>query len=125
MQSFATRLIAVLALALLAAYGGWSERGVRADLAATQASKELGEANLRAQKLEASVLQMQVKKTSDSSARITEDAPKQEVITQTVIKEVIKYVQSPDHGKCAMPAEWVCQYNASLGLPCAGTVPSA
>jgi hypothetical protein len=42
-----------------------------------------------------------------------------EIVYKTITKEVIKYVQDPNFGKCVIPGSWVQQHDsaASVGMP--------
>jgi hypothetical protein len=124
MPDVPVKFLIVLALAAGLAWGGWEARGVVSDRDAAQVQLKLDEANAQ---VEASAEELRRKRSSiteASSAVQDVEQAKQQVITQTVTKEVIKYVQNPAHGKCAMPDDWVCAYNKSLGLPCSGGLPA-
>jgi hypothetical protein len=125
MPDVPVKFLIILALAAGLAWGGWEARDVVAERDAANVQLKLDEANAQ---VEASAEQLRRKRnevTQASSAKLDGEQTKQQVITQTVTHEVIKYVQNPAHGKCAMPDDWVCTYNKSLGLPCSGGLPPA
>lgn len=119
------KFLIILALAAGLAWGGWEARSTVAERDEAVAQSQLDAANLAASDAQEALRRKRNSITEASSAKQDVEQAKQQVITQTVTKEVIKYVQNPAHGKCAMPDDWVCTYNKSLGLPCAGGLPPA
>lgn len=124
MPDVPVKFLIVLALAAGLAWGGWEARSVVSDRDAAQVQLDLDAANLAAADAQEALRRKRNSITEASSAEQDAEQGKQQVITQTVTKEVIKYVQNPAHGKCAMPDDWVCTYNKSLGLPCSGGLPA-
>lgn len=125
MSSIALKVVGCLLLIMAIAEGGWYARGVVAERDAAAVQLDLDAAKQKVADFEQAERDKQAAVTQQSSDRITTDAPKQTVITQTVTKEVIKYVQNPAHGKCSMPDDWVRAYNSSLGLPDPTAIPTA
>jgi len=125
MPDIPVKFLIALAVAAGLAWSGWEVRSVVADRDAAKVQLELDAANLATADAQEALRRKRNSITEASSAKQDVVQGKQQVITQTVTKEVIKYVQNPAHGKCAMPDDWVCTYNKSLGLPCTGGLPAA
>lgn len=103
-----------LAICAALVLAGWYARGVVADrdMLAYQKGQEKAAADQRDLKMRTDAKAAAV--TAASSARLDEAAAKNQDKVQIVTKEVVKYVASPDHGKCVLPADWVRAYNDAL-----------
>lgn len=129
--ALAVRLAPWVAVFLLGAALSWVARGTLADLAELELRDDLrrraeahATAVARAERADAM-------NTKESSQRVDAVEAAREVEVRYVDREVIKYVMQR-RDACPMPDQWVCNYNASLGLPCgvsaapaAGPAPAA
>lgn len=124
MPTLAIRGLIVAFVLALTFYVGYHARAVVAERDALSAQTALDQAVIQVAAEQAKNQALAAKKTSDSTSRIDAQEPQQQIVTRTVTQQVIKYVQSPDHGKCAVPADWVRAYNDSLGVSAASAVPA-
>lgn len=89
---------------------GFAERDMaqfERDLYEAQAAKRTAAAKLRNAREKIEELE---------SAKIDKSEGEHKQTVRTVTKEVVKYVQSPDAGRCVLPRSWVQLYNESLGI---------
>jgi len=100
-----------------AAAGGWYARGVVADNDMLAYKQGLYDQANDQRILRAKVEAAQTAVTADSTERVNQSQKAQAETVRVVTKEIVRYVQNPDHGKCVLPADFVWGYNRSLGVP--------
>lgn len=108
---------------IAAALCGWYVRGLVA-----QADMAEFKDGLRAQQDDQRVLKAKVEaadtvNTQESTVRIDAARVEQQKEIQYVDREVVRYVRSPDNGRCTLPLDWVRLYNETAGVP--GRMPEA
>lgn len=111
------RLVAVAVAATLLVGAGWYARGVVADRDHRELVEDLRKKQDDQRELTAKVEAADTKNTAESTARIDAQEEAQRVEVKYVDREVIRYVRSPDAGKCHLPDQWVHLYNRAAGLP--------
>ncbi len=105
------------ALLLAAFLAGWTIQGWRSDAvianmqaAADKAAKEAqAEAQAKVDRIE----KLQSELATTIAEKQALEAQEAKVVTKYITKEVIKYVQSPNAGKCDLPNEWVRVHDAA------------
>lgn len=116
--------IAGVVCAVLGALASWYITSAFADLDMANFKLELYEAKAARQAAADKLEEARDKIEELETAKIDASEQKQQTGVRTVIKEVIKYVESPDTGRCALPTSWVQLYNQSLGLGVPGAEPA-
>ncbi|MFN1184690.1 hypothetical protein ACK0NM_22290 [Pseudomonas aeruginosa] len=112
-------LLSLLVATGLGGAAGWTVRGDRCE---AEKAAMLAQAREAADQQRAAAVQKvreDAKITAASTDRVDVQQKDTEVRTQTVVKEVVRYVQNPAAGKCVLPPDWVRVYNASLGFDAA------
>lgn len=104
-------------------YGGWSWRADIADADMAQFKDGIARQADDQRELKAKVEASQTAITQQSSARLDQQAEQQQETIQYVDREVVVFRDRWRSSACALPADWLRLYNASLGL--AGAVPEA
>jgi uncharacterized protein (DUF697 family) len=106
-------VIASIVSALISAGGTWSVLNTRHNLELAKLENVAHNAQIAAMNKSVE-LERYHAELADTQAKIYEvQNSAREVVTRYVNKEVIKYVQSPDAGKCNLNADWVHTYNAA------------
>lgn len=116
--------VALFAVAVAVVFGaGWQARGVVAKL--DEVTSKIDQAKIAddQRQLTMKVAAAQGEVRQKSSKRLDSKAVQTQVQVKYVTQEVVRYVASPDSGKCDLNASWVHAYNASLGG--VGAVPNA
>lgn len=115
--------VALFVAAVVIVFGaGWQARGVVAHLDAAKSKLEQSQVADDQRQLTMKVEAAQGEVRQESSKRLDTKAVETQVQVKYVTQEVVRYVASPDSGKCDLNAGWVRAYNASLGG--VGAVPS-
>lgn len=102
-------------------YGGWSWRADIADADMAQFKDGIAKQAADQRELKAKVEASQAGITQQSSERLDQQAEQQQETIQYVDREVVVFRDRWRSSACALPADWLRLYNASLGL--AGAVP--
>lgn len=109
--------IGATALAVAIFFGaGWQARSVVAERDQLAQQGRLDEANKVQYQLLAELQTWRQQTTQQSSARLDQQAATQQKETVYVEKEVVRFRDRWRDRACALPAEWLQLYNASLGL---------
>ncbi len=106
---------------MVAFLAGWTIQGWKSDavIAEMQASadKAAKEAQAEAQAKTDQINELQDKLASTIAQKQALESQEAEVVTRTITKKVIEYVQSPNAGKCDLPNDWVRVHDAAaLGV---------
>lgn len=98
---------------------GWSWTAARWDAAIAEMRLDLAEQRMNAVLNNHTIERLQVVADNALAEVAAVAAAKHERRVEYVAKEVVKYVQSPDAGRCAAADSWVRAYNAGWddGLP--------
>jgi hypothetical protein len=122
-----TKALIPLGLFLAGVLLGWSWTGARWDADVAEIRLDLATAKLNATFDARSIERLQVVADNALDAAAAASGVEHETRVQYVTKEVVKYVESPDAGKCSYPPSWVRAYNAGWsggsGLPSAEISP--
>lgn len=102
-------------------YGAWSWRADIADADMAQFKDGIAQQAADQRELKAKVEASQTAITTQSSARLDQQAEQQQEAIQYVEREVVVFRDRWRNSACTLPADWLRLYNASLGL--AGAVP--
>ncbi len=100
-------LIAAVVSALLSAGGTWSILNTRHDLEITKLENAAWKAHLDAVSKKSDIEYFNNKVSQQQSEIEALKTVKRETVTRYINKEVIKYVQADNAGKCILPYEWV------------------
>lgn len=96
---------------------GWYVNGLRWQTIVADAKEQ--EAQLREQLAKAErayVLERDTRLREAERAGLLEQQLR-DAEADVIVKEVIRYVQDPDVGRCELPADWVRIHNAAAGVP--------
>lgn len=107
-----TKALIPLGLFLAGVLLGWSWTGARWDADVAEIRLDLANAKLNATFDARAVERLQVLADSALSEAAAAAAVEHETRVEYVTKEVVKYVESPDSGKCSHPDSWVRAYNS-------------
>ena len=117
-SSLAIPLAAVLLVTGLS--GGWYARGLQCDVSRASREAELQQSAQRQRELKQQIEARQATVTEQSTQRLDAQAARQQPEIQYVEKEVIHYRDRWRERACALPADWLRLYNASLFGPAGG-----
>ncbi|MCY1482348.1 hypothetical protein D9M68_159020 [compost metagenome] len=109
--------VGAAALAVALFFGaGWQSRAVIAERDSLIQQAALDEANKVQYALLTELQASRLTMTEQSSARLDQQAATQQKEIQYVEKEVVRFRDRWRERACALPADWLQLYNASLGL---------
>lgn len=118
-------VLAVLGFAALCGWGGYSYRAAECDATVSAIKQEIAEARELSAMRALRITELQ-DEVASREGRIYETRRQlEEAQARVVVKEVIKYVQSPDAGRCELPADWVLIDTAAAAGVSAATVSAA
>lgn len=111
--------LAVYAVLVVIGFGiGWKVNGWRHD-AADLAQMEADQAAIQVAAEQArKVAELRQARTDIAAQLEIERDRKAETVVKEVIRDVIRYVQTPAASDCGIDSVGVCIINASAGLPC-------
>lgn len=110
------------ALLIAAFLAGWTIQGWRSDAVIANmqadADKAAKEAQSQAQAKTDRINELQDELAQTVAEKQALESQEAEVVTRTITKKVIEYVQSPNAGKCDLPNQWVRVHDAAArGMP--------
>lgn len=106
-------------------YGGWKVNGWRLNQVISQMQTEAFAAQTEAEQKAREIERLNRDKSDVAAQLEVEKLKKQQEVIRYVNKEIIKYVQDPNAGKCELPNSWVRIHDTAASPDSLSAVPEA
>lgn len=100
-------VLAVLAFAVLCAWGGYSHRDAHCKATVAELREKIAHEREMSALRSLRIVELQDEVASREGRLFQMRRELEEANQRETVREVIKYVQNPDAGRCELPADWV------------------